>query len=158
MDDLKRFRTVLFTDAAPFEHSGLLRKHSCRMTSRWYFTGLYGTVHIMSRALESVQKEESQIHEGAAGTSFWKRKRCVEGVKEGFGRDRVCLSLVQLPNAAGRAEAALPLEKLFSEVLAGLCEEKRLSSVPNGMREHTCVDEVGVLQEDVRMVFLKSGF
>lgn len=95
---------------------------------------MYDTVHNMSRALASGQKEGSQAQEGVLGASVLKSK--VSGRLWGYLlRDGVCLSLELLAEAVQRAEAALPLEKLFGKVLCRVWRVERLEPFAKGVRE-----------------------
>lgn len=49
------------------------------MTSLRYPTEMYETGHNMSRALEYVRREESQMHGGVVSASLLKDRKCVEG-------------------------------------------------------------------------------
>lgn len=69
----ERCVSMLVTDAASFEDSDMLRKQSYRIPSRRYLTRMYETVHVLSRALKSVQREESQILGGVFGAELLRK-------------------------------------------------------------------------------------
>lgn len=55
LDDLERFESLSFTDAAPFEHFEVLLKQSYRMTSPRMSTRLEDTVENMGNALLKIR-------------------------------------------------------------------------------------------------------
>lgn len=119
---------------------------------------VYEAVHIMSRALKGVRKEQSQIHGTAAGSFLLKKRKCPEGGGGYLVRNGVCVSIKQLAKAVERAEAALDLESLVCRVLAWLCKWDLLASFAKCVREWMCVDGLRVIDGNVRMVFVKSSF
>lgn len=69
--------------------------------------------------------------------------------------DGVCLLLQQLAAVVERAEAALPLEKLFGGMLTGLYGRKELASFAKCVRDGSCLDAIHVIDGDVRMEVCK---
>lgn len=63
LENLERFWSLAFTDEAPSVHLDVLIEQSYRMSFCQYSTKIYDTVHNVGRALESVEREKSQIQE-----------------------------------------------------------------------------------------------
>lgn len=112
----------------------------------------------MSAVLESLEREESQVHGGAVGVSLLKKRMRVEGGGGYLVRDGVRVALEQLAEVADRAEAELTLEALCGGLLARLREKEGWRHFRSGRdREWMCVNGARVSGGDVGMVFGKSA-
>lgn len=60
VENLGRFESLNFTDAAPFENFNVLIKQSYRMTSRRRSTKMKKTVESMSNALMKIKKSKRE--------------------------------------------------------------------------------------------------
>lgn len=101
---------------------------------------MYATAHIISRALDSVRREHSQVREGVACASLFRIKNCEKGGGGYLVRVGVCLFSEQPAEAVEKEKAALTVEKLFGEVLAGLCKGEVLASFRKCVRDRMCAD------------------
>lgn len=79
MEDLGNIENMTLACAAPSMHFNLVKKQCYKTTCRDYSARMYDTLHSLSRALESVRREQSQIHRGSSGTSLLRKRKCVEG-------------------------------------------------------------------------------
>lgn len=68
------------------------------------------------------------------------------------------MSLEQLAETVKRAEEALTVEAFIGGVLCGLRERKRLAPFTMCVREGMCVNGGRLIDGEVRMLFVKSGF
>lgn len=158
MEELQRFESLSLTDVVPFEHLTALNKKFYRMKSRRYSTKTLETEQNMSRALESVHRWKSQVHEAVFGPFLLKTRKCMKGGGGHLVRHRTCVSLEQLAEIVDRAGSALSLEALFGGVLAVLYGGGKLASFAKCKRELICVNRVLVFEKNVRVVFVESEF
>lgn len=70
VEDSERCRSLAFADAASFKHFNVLMKKSYRTTSWRCLTRMHEAVHDMSRALGSVRRKVSRVHEGVVVASL----------------------------------------------------------------------------------------
>lgn len=70
-------------------------------------------------------------------------------------RVEMCMFSEQMCKKVERAEAAVLAKNLLPTVLSELVSGERLPSSVSYSRERMSVDEMGLVDEDVRMVFAK---
>lgn len=101
---------------------------------------LFETVQIVSRALMSVRRRESERYGDAVGASLQKKTKCVEGGGWCLVRAKLCVPLEPLAEAVQRAKAALSLQELRGGELAGRCGGEKLASFEGCAEERMCLD------------------
>lgn len=74
LDSLKRFRSLPFLEARPFENFNVLVAEFCRTKSRRLLTRMHETTENMDSTLDSVQRPESEIRGGFFGASVLRKK------------------------------------------------------------------------------------
>lgn len=97
------------------------------------------------------------MHGGAAGASLLRRRKSVKSAGKYLVRDRVYFFLGQASEEVQKAEATAPLEPSLGRIFGELFSTGWSRFFPKTLTERLCSDEVGVVDGDVRLMFVRSG-
>lgn len=157
-DSLKRFRSLMYTNAGTFEHFNLLLKQSSKTGSQKLSTRIEKTVENIRSALRNVQRPKN---EGKRGTGEqWRAKelKWLERRGECLVRVGAQLAVEQFWRAAENANTELPSDSSSARVLAMLLRKEVLGCFRRCLRGWVCAMDENSWEEYVLMRLVKSRY